>query len=296
MSSFISIKDRFKPYRYTINKGITIIDSSEGKYIVKKQSKELETLFNYLESRGFDNFPKIAYNYRNEENVYEFIEEDSIPKKQKIDELAKVVASLHNKTVYFKDISIDNIKEIKSIIEENITYMRVYYEGLFLKNCKYEFQSPSQYLLCRNYYRIMAALNYAKDNLDKWYENADKTEFRVSVIHNNLSLDHYIYNKYNSKLVSWDKYRIDSPIIDIANFYKKEYLNANLSSFFKEYFKRFEITNNERDLLFIMLSIPNTINIDNLNEIDKVREIKKLIKYIDDTENLIRPYNLNQKE
>ena len=296
MSSFISIKDRFKPYRYTINKGITIIDSSEGKYIVKKQSKELETLFNYLESRGFDNFPKIAYNYRNEENVYEFIEEDSIPKKQKIDELAKVVASLHNKTVYFKDISIDNIKEIKSIIEENITYMRVYYEGLFLKNCKYEFQSPSQYLLCRNYYRIMAALNYAKDNLDKWYENADKTEFRVSVIHNNLSLDHYIYNKYNSKLVSWDKYRIDSPIIDIVNFYKKEYLNANLNAFFKEYFKRFEITNNERDLLFIMLSIPNTINIDNLNEIDKVREIKKLIKYIDDTENLIRPYSLNQKE
>ena len=296
MNSINYINSRYKPYRYSINKSVTVIDSTSGKYIIKKQYKDLQTLFNYLKSRGFYNFPNIEYNYHNEENIIEFIEEDYTLKEHKLIELANIVASLHNKTVYFKDTSIDNYKEIKENIEENIDYLSVYYEGLFLNICKKEFQSPSEYLYARNYYRLKQAFVFAKDRINDWYEEVPKNEFRVSIIHNDLSLDHFIYNASKSVLISWDKYRIDSPIIDIVNLYKKEYFDVNFESFFKEYFKRFELLDFEKELLFIILAIPEKIDIESGNEFEKTKLVKKLIEYINKTDQLTRPYYSKEEE
>ena len=67
-----------------------------------------------------------------------YVKEDFLPIEQKTLEYAKTVASLHNKTVYFKETSIDNFKEIKDIVEENINYMSSFYEGLFLNVLKKE--------------------------------------------------------------------------------------------------------------------------------------------------------------
>ena len=57
MNSLEYIKNIYKPYRITKMKNATIIDSSEGKFVLKKENKDLYTLFNYLNKRGFDNFP-----------------------------------------------------------------------------------------------------------------------------------------------------------------------------------------------------------------------------------------------
>ena len=89
-----------------------LIDVFEGdverykylQFIGKKDSenKDLYTLFNYLNKRGFDNFPKLIKNFRDEENLFEYVEEEQIFEEQKLLEMSSVVASLHNKTVYFK--------------------------------------------------------------------------------------------------------------------------------------------------------------------------------------------------
>lgn len=284
------IKSKYKPYCYSINNNVTIIDSSAGKFIVKKQVKELLTLFNYLDSRGFTNHPIIDYSYQNKEYIMKYVKEDFLPIEQKTLEYAKTVASLHNKTVYFKETSIDNFKEIKDIVEENINYMSSFYEGLFLNVLKKEFLSPSDYLFTRNYYKIRQALLFAKDHIDAWYDTTNKENFRVCIIHNNLTFNHFIYNENESILISWDQYRIDSPIVDLINLYKNDYENINFKSFFDEYLKRFELLENEKELLFIILAIPYPLISEDKSEINKAMQIKKLIDYVYKTEKLIRPY------
>ena len=170
MSSLDILKSIYKPYRYTKNGNVTIVYSSSGNFVIKGQNKDLFGLFNYLESRGFTSFPKLVRNYRNEENVFEYLEEENIPKNQKMEELISTLASLHNKTVHFKDTNIDNFKEIKELVEENITYQRNFYEGLFLNACKDEFQSPSEYLFVRNYYKLKQNLAFVNDEINNWYD------------------------------------------------------------------------------------------------------------------------------
>jgi len=132
MSSLEILKSIYKPYRYTLNNNVTIVESSSGKFVVKKQNKDLFTLFNYLSNRGFNHYPELVQNYRNEENVFSFIEEDIIPKEQKLTDLASLLASLHNKTVYYKNVSLDDYKEIYEAITNNISYLGTYFESLFL--------------------------------------------------------------------------------------------------------------------------------------------------------------------
>ena len=115
---------------------------------------------------------------------------------------------------------------------------------------------------------------------------------RVSLIHNNLELDHYIKNK-DDYLISWDNYKIDSPILDIVKLYKKVYLNMDFSEPLKTYMDKFELTEIEKKLLFIMLVMPDEINLSE-NELRNVSIVRKYLDYIFKTENLIRPYyNVN---
>lgn len=285
-----NIKNRYKPYRYMLDGGVTVIDSSLGKFAIKRKTQDLLTLYNYLSTKDFYNYPTIDYDYKNEFYVTRFVNEDFIIKEEKEQEFAKIVALLHSKTVFFRETSIDNYKEIYDIIEENINYMQIFYEGLFLKSLKKEFQSPCEYLLSRNYYKIKSALNFASEKLRSWYEEVDKTKMRVSIIHNNLSLKHFIYNIDKSIIISWDKFRIDSPIIDIVNYYKCDFDSSNIKAFLTEYLKRFELLDCERNLLFVMLCIPPIIKTDIANELEKTQEIKKLINYVYKTESTIRPY------
>lgn len=296
MNSSQIVMSRYKPYRYTIHGNTLVIDSSQGKYVIKKQQNDLYTLYNYLDSRGFNNHPRIDYNFHNQENIYEYVENTYLPDEQRLEELAKVVASLHNKTVFFKTISDDNLKEIYDIILENIDYMVLSYEGMFLNACKKEFQSPSEYLFCRNYYQIKRALDYAKSNLDKWYSGINTKQFRVSIIHNNLKLDHFIYNPDLSILISWDNYRVDSPLIDIVNLYKNDFDKYDWHSFFKIYFNQFELLESEKELLFVMLAIPFLHEESNESEFIKTQHMYQLIEYIQKTGELIRTYNSKEKK
>ena len=112
MNNLSYIKSVYKPFRITKNKSAMIIDSTEGRFVLKKENKDLYTLFNYLNKRGFNNFPKLVKNFRDEENLFEYVSEDDTFKEQKLASLSGVLSSLHNKTVYFKSTSLYNYKEI----------------------------------------------------------------------------------------------------------------------------------------------------------------------------------------
>jgi len=290
MSSLDIVKSIYKPHRYTLNNSVTIIESSSGKFVIKKQNKDLYQLFNYLSSRGFDEYPYLVRNYRNEENVFEFVEEDYLPSEQKLSDLALTISSLHNKTVYFKKASVDDYKEIYENVTTNISYLSNYFETLFLSFIKEEFQSPSKYLFCRNFHKIHSSLNFCKDEIDSWFDLVkENNKERVAVVHNNLELDHFIENKSRSALISWDNYKIDTPIMDIVHLYQKEYLNYDFDPFLQRYFNNFSLLEHEKKLFFILISIPLYFELTD-NEFENTKIVKNNLEYIYASEKLTRPY------
>ena len=290
------LKSIYKPLKYTIKGKATILETTSGNYIVKEKNSDIRSLYRYLESRNFYNFPRLIDDSRKEVNVYEMISDTNTPKEQRMDDLIDTVSLLHYKTSYYKEVSKDKYQEIYDTIESNILYLKDLYDNYYEMFLPLEYLSPSEYLLMRNISKIFDDLDFCQDRLDKWYELVkDETKQRVSVIHNNLKTSHLIRNKDNY-LISWDKAKVDTPILDIVNLYHNEYYNYDFGPILDNYFKKFSLTKEEKELLFILLALPKEIIMEG-NEYDKTNEVRKKLDYIFKTETLLRPYySKDQKE
>ena len=286
------LKSIYKPYRYTIKGKSTILETTCGDFIIKPKNKDINELYTYLTNRGFINYPKIIDSSRDEVNVFEYVEDIKLPKEQKCDDLIEIIASLHNKTSYFKEVSEDKFKSIYEDIKSNISYLSNYYNTLYEIGFNEVYESPSNYIFMRNYFKINAALEYANSELDNWYSLVtNETKIRVCLIHNNLELNHLL----NNKLISWDNYMIDTPVIDIVKLYKNEWKNINFSEILERYIYKFPLLDYEKKLLFILISLPPQIKKSN-NEFEKCKVISEVMDYVFKTEELIRPYNTKQEE
>ena len=283
------LKYIYKPYRYTLKGKATILETTSGDFIVKPKNKNISELYNYLVSRGFDNFPKLIDASREEVNVFEYINTIKMPREQMADDIVDLIASLHNKTSYFKEVSEDTYKAIYEDIISNINYLKNYYDTLFEIGFNEIYQSPSTYLFMRNFYKINAALDFCSKELDEWYSLIKgETKTRVAIVHNNLALEHYLRGE-KEVLISWDDFLIDTPIIDLVKLYKKEYLNINFSEVLERYLVKFPLLEYEKKLLFILIALPPQIKSEE-NEFMKCKEISRVIDYVFKTEDLIRPY------
>ena len=129
MNKLESLKSLYKPYRYTIKGKCTILETTSGNFVVKKKpkNKDLHSIFNYLKSRNFDYFPNVYNEMRDDTYVYEYIEESSNINPQKSEDLICLVALLHSKTSYNKEVSEEVYKEIYENIKNNINYLKEYY-------------------------------------------------------------------------------------------------------------------------------------------------------------------------
>lgn len=289
------LKAIYKPYRYTIKGKATILETTSGDFLIKEKNKDLNELYNYLISRGFDNFPKLIDSSRKDINVFEYVESITMPKEQMCDDIIDLIASLHNKTSYFKEVSEDKFKSIYEDIKSNISFLKNYYDTMYEIGFSEEFMSPATYLFMRNFYKINAALDFCDREIDEWYELIKgESKIRVSVVHNNLSIEHFL--KGNKEvLISWDNYLIDTPIIDIVKLYKNEYLNMNFSEVLERYFYKFPLLPYEQKLLFVLITMPPEIKMIN-DEFNKCKNISKVIDYVFKTEDLIRPYYAEEEE
>lgn len=280
-----NLREIFNPNKITLSGKATIVDTSTGKYVIKEHDKDLESLFNYLDNRSFTNHPKIIDKIDNN-YVYEYVDENKTPINQKASDMASLLASLHYKTAYFTNIEKDNIKEIYENILDNILYFENYYNNLFNEIEKEEYMRPSYYLLIKNRAKVSSLIGFLKENIEKWYQdmiNNDKV--RVVYNHNNLSINHY----RNNNFISWDNYKIDSPILDLINVYHNDFNKYDYETFLNKYLKEFSLTKEEKRLFFTVISIPKTTYFTD-NEMDNTIMIGKFIDYINNTERLIRPH------
>ena len=289
------IKNIYKPHRITLKGKTSIFETTSGKFLVKEKGKSnIKSLYNYLVSRGFDNFPTLIDGNRSELNVFEYIESIDTPKEQKAGDLINVIANLHNKTTYFKEVTEDQYKKIYEDIIHNINYLGDEYNKEFDRIVKVVYMSPSDYLLIRNSTKILAAFEFCKRELDEWYKMVkEKRKQRVSLVHNNLSIDHLVRNQ-KDYLVSWDSSKVDTPILDLISLYKNEFRGLEFEELINNYMKLFPLEEDEKKLFFIVLALPPKLET-NGSEFNKTMQIGRILDYIYKTENLVRPYYTNEE-
>ena len=288
------IIEKYKPLKYTI-KGKTVnLFSTAGDYVIKPTKKNIKELFNYLNSRNFTNFPKII-EQNNDYITYEYVESLDTPKEQQLLDLVLVVSKLHNKTAYFKEVTEDKYTEIYDNIKNNILFLKDSYSKMYDEAFKEIYSSPSNYYFLLNYSLINNDLTFIENELDEWFNLVkEANKQRVCLVHNNLSLDHFVKGM-DSYLLSWDKYSFDTPVIDIVNLYKNEYLTCDFSDILKEYLKNFKLNKDEEKLLFILLSLPDEIYKET-SEFNNTCNVALVVDYVKRTEKLIRPYYTEKKK
>lgn len=290
MNSIDILAKIYKPYKVSVKGNTKIFNCTSGNYVIKnKKNKNIKELYKYLNSRSFKYYPKLIEDNRDEVNVFEYVEDNSIDNEQKLIDLINLISLLHSKTSYYKEITNDKIKEIYEELLGRVEYLEEYLNKIIYEIEDNVFVSPSGNLILINSSKIFSSLTFLKNEIEEWYKiSIDTNKMRVSIVHNNLELDHYIKNE-KEYLISWDNYIIDSPILDIVKLYKNVYLTMDFSNPLKVYIEKFPLNENEKKLLFIMLVMPDEINLTN-NELKNISIVRKYLDYIYKTENLIRPY------
>lgn len=279
------ISEVFNPKKITISGKSKIVDTDDGRFVIKKKSKDIKSLYDYLNSRSFTSYPALV-DELDDEYVYKVVSEPNVPIEQKSLDMAKVLASLHTKTAFFKDIREDKIKEIYENIISNITYLDNYYETLFNNLEIKEVLLPSEQVILEGRSKMKALTEFLTSEAETWYNLVkDKTKERVVYCHNNLSIDHFIDNKF----ISWDHYTVDTPILDLINLYHNDFGKYNYSNFLDKYLKSFDLLDEEKHLLFLMLSFPIELK-QGKDEMTNTINASKVFDYINETEKLIRPY------
>ena len=283
-----NIINKYKAKKITLKNSAKIIENENTRLVIKKDNPNILDTYNYLLSRSFDYFPKIIYK-DNDYNVYEYVEDVNEPSEQRILDIITLTSILHSKTTFYKEVDIDNYKYLYETINKKLEYLFNYYNDIITLIEKNIYMSPSNYIIARNINKIFETINYCKYEVDSWYELIkDKRKIRVVNIHNNLSLDHYIKND-KPYLISWNKNKIDMPIYDLLTLYKKYYLDFDFYELFNYYEYRYPLTNEERKMLFILMSIPEKLVLDS-SEYKNSIKCRKFFDYIYKTEDLINEY------
>lgn len=280
------IKDaNIHPISYIKKGKIFIISNKEKTYVIKLNTNNSD-IYKYLSSRGFSSFPLMLFSKNNNYDMYEFIPDIQEEKEQKIEDLIIIISKLHSKTSYLREIDLDEIKNIYESIKNKIEKTRDFYIKINDSIDKEAFLSPTQYLLIRNISLIYYVLNFANKYIDDWYKTIiNEKSIRVSLLHNNISIDHLIVNK-DKYLISWDKAYFDNPIYDIENIYRKYYTSLELFDVLRIYEKNNKLDYLEYRLLLARLLTPNIIyfSSDTLLDTEKISEeiifLNKLVRFI----------------
>lgn len=288
-NSFENINKIYKPYKYKIIKNIKVLNCQNEDIVLKPKNENVLKVHNYLSSRGFENYVKIKDINRDKYYIYPYIYENNIPYEQKGNDMAKVVALMHAKTSYFKDVDESTFDSLYFDIDNNIEYVKGYYSKLYDDIFIKRYYSPTEMIFMDMYSKINNACLFCKSELENWYNiSLDKKSKRVAMLHNNLKLDHFV-KADDDYLISFDTAKIDTPVLDLVKFYKNEYNNLDFKKLFKTYTYHYELNEDEYKLFFILISIPDVIDI-NKNTFDSLSKVCNLKNYLNKTEELIRPY------
>ena len=279
--------------KVTIKNNVRIIDTGEKKYVIKKRNQKLTDLYKYLKSRSFNFFPETIHQTQNYD-IYHYIKDVDLPIYERANDMIKLVALLHNKTTFYKEIDDNTYKELYEAIITRIDYLIQYYNDIAEIIEKEEYMSPSNYYFIRNISKLLSALNYSKTGIKKWYSIIEeKKRIRIVNIHNNLSLEHYLLDD-KPYLISWRLSKKDLPIYDLIKLYKRYYNELDFCDLLKTYEANYPLLEEERILFFVLISIPDKLEF-NDSEFKMCQKIDKFYHYLNTNDKLIGDYLPKEK-
>ncbi|MDD3340788.1 MAG: hypothetical protein PHN72_01105 [Bacilli bacterium] len=284
-------KYHLKPKKIEYKGKAVIVYTDEGNYVIKEIGREDKNeIFEYLKSRNFSYYPEATLERDADYEIVPYIEGSHIPEDQKMFDLVDLLSLLHSKTTHYSEVTEDDYKEIYEDVKGNIEHLRTYYtDQITLVETKI-FMSPSEYLLALNITKILSALYYAEAEIESWYEMIkEKRTMRRVVLHNNLSLDHFIRNE-KSYFINWKKSKIDIPIFDFYKLYKRHGLDFDFYELLAYYEKKYPLQDEERKLLFILMALPDKLE-ERESEYARCKMISEKIDFLYKTEFIISPYN-----
>lgn len=277
ISELLKKKD-IRALSYRKDGNVIIADTNIGKVVIKR-NKNKDYIYNYLNTRNFDYYPEILE--KQDYIVSKYVEDVDIPREQKIIDLVDLVSLMHSKTTHYRNSSEDDYKKIYEDLHNNFEYLYEYYNDIISIIDDKVFMSPSEYLLARNINAIFKSIEIGKGYVENWLKEVDGlTKMRMSIVHNNLDLSHYIRNSYDY-LVSWDKSKIDIPVFDLYNLYNNHFLDFDFFELLKRYEQTYPLKKYELELFFILITMPSKIewNDNEFNMCVKIsNEIDKLYK------------------
>ena len=282
-------RNNIKVLNYRKSNNNIIISNSNNKYIIKRGIYN-KKIMDYLNSRGFNYYPDI-YDYNNKYQLIKYVEDSNIPKEKKINDLINIVALLHKKTSFYKEVDEVEYKKLYEDLLNNCSYLKEYYNDLISIIDSKVFMSPKD-LLASNITLIFDSISYCEVQINKWYEiinSKDKTRrMRVCVIHNDLNLKNFIKDD-KDYLINWDKSKIDMPIFDLYKLYLRCNNDYDFIEILRNYEKSYPLLEDELLLLYILISMPSIIKF-NRNNYDTCISINKEINKLLKTSNLIKNY------
>ena len=280
----------FNVKKYKQNGKIHIISTDSGTYCIKKKQREdLDKILSYLKAKQFNNILNV--NQDDEYEITNYIEELPVLNEDKAMEAIYLMSMLHNKTTFYKSISLDDVKCFYENQVDKIIELKSYFDNLCYIYDSNLFLSPSQYLFIRNITVLFNALDYSKFYINKWYDIAkNKNSKRVAMNHNNLELSHIIMSN-SSYILNWNHAKIDTPVMDLYRFFRKNFSYININSLFGVYSSKYQLLPEEVFLLFSHLLLPDKIEIAS-NEINNIKEIYDMYSYLSVVMDFISEYNL----
>lgn len=270
-------KYSIKPLYYQKKKHVDIITCSNGRYVIKKTNNS--NIYEYLRVRNFNNFPNSITNNTDSYEIVDYIDDIEVPMEQRAQDLIYLTSILHAKTTFYKNLDTDTIKEIYEKIVNMQTDVYRYYMNMQDIIETEVYMSPSHYLLIRNISLFYKCIRLSKEYIDKWYDIIkDKKRLRYAMTHGNLDSSHIIENE-DIYLISWDKAKIDNPIYDLNNLYRNNFIRLDLIDMLNIYESKYELSHDEKYLLFSLVLIPNRLEVMDTEYLNVVN-VRKIVEYM----------------
>ncbi len=286
MNNDILDKFNLKINKVSIKGNCMILDTDSEKYVLKKDNTNY---YDYLPVREFINYPdvlQVKYDYV----LSKYIDNKNVPDNQRLEDMIYLVSILHNHTAFDKKIDIDTIKEKYESLINKLDYLYRYYLSLQDLIEDEEYMSPANYYLIRNISLIYYAIKESRKYLDKWYKDIENTKtIRYAYTHGNLDINHILEDD-KLYLISWNKSKIDLPIYDIEDFYRKNFKSIRLDTILRIYSKKYLLKEDEINLLFCLLLIPIKVDMDK-KEYPRIEDITDMILYLEDTLEVLKNYS-----
>lgn len=278
----INIKECLSKYdirtkKLTYLDNYVIINSDQSNYLLKMKDSDKEHLFNYLNQVRYDYFLPIENNYNDYYELYPYYKDNITDKYIKAKELIYALAILHLKTTTYVEYNHDNFKEIYEELNIRIDNTMKYYLDLqdYLEGI--EFISPAQYLLLKNISSFYQLLRIAKNNLENWFSIENRNVREVLLI-KNVSLNNFRVGD-RSYFINYKDATKGLVVYDLISFYRKEAINVDFLSLFSFYNSKYQLAQDEVNLFFAVICIPERVVFTKNNYQDCLM-VKKIVDYV----------------